>query len=172
MAQAERAGPAHDLYRLLAVAPDATGQDIARAYRRRARALHPDSRPRDASAAAEFRVLAGAYEVLSDPARRAAYDRESRRVPAADPWLAARADAGTLAGQQPPWRTFPFPVPAQGRVPGAALWAGPVHIEPPAWAPGPARQQGPAGQQGPDVGITELARLLRSLWARRRDWPW
>ena len=50
-----------------------------------AAAEHPDRRPRDAAAPARFRALLEAYQVLGDPARRAAYDRSlgSARGPAA-----------------------------------------------------------------------------------------
>src|ERR1700748_1689146 len=67
------AGP--DLYQLLGVPRSALREDIAQAWRRRARAEHPDSRPGDAAAAARFRALAGAWHVLRDPVRRAGYDR-------------------------------------------------------------------------------------------------
>ncbi len=62
-------------YEVLGIGADATGADITRAYRRLARAAHPDSRPGDSAAAAEFRVVSDAYALLSDPARRATYDR-------------------------------------------------------------------------------------------------
>src|SRR5690349_19606685 len=64
-----------DLYEVLGVGPAASGEEITRAWRQRARTEHPDTRPRDAGAAARFRALAEAYRVLGDPARRAAYDQ-------------------------------------------------------------------------------------------------
>src|ERR1700759_253724 len=75
MGTADPGGPGPDLYRLLGVTPSAPREDIAQAWRRRARAEHPDSRPGDAAAPARFRALAGAWHVLGDPDRRAAYDR-------------------------------------------------------------------------------------------------
>jgi DnaJ-class molecular chaperone len=75
MAAAGNGGPDPDLYQLLEVPREAPQQEIAQAWRRRARAEHPDTQPRDAAAPDRFRVLAEAYQVLSDPARRAAYDR-------------------------------------------------------------------------------------------------
>jgi curved DNA-binding protein CbpA len=68
---------AADHYRLLGVARDATREQIAQAWRRRARSEHPDRRPGEAGdeAAARFRELAEAYRVLGDPVRRVAYDR-------------------------------------------------------------------------------------------------
>ena len=76
MAAAEQeGGPVPDLYQLLGVPRGASGGEITRAWRRRAAAEHPDRRPRDAAAPARFRALTEAYQVLGDPARRAAYDR-------------------------------------------------------------------------------------------------
>jgi len=64
-----------DYYEVLGVARDASREDIKRAFRRLARETHPDSNPGDPQAEERFRSVAEAYEVLSDPGRRAAYDR-------------------------------------------------------------------------------------------------
>lgn len=61
-------------YRRLDVARDASHHDIARAYRRMAMGAHPDAHPEDPDAAGRFRKITEAYEVLSDPGRRSAYD--------------------------------------------------------------------------------------------------
>ncbi|MBU3701860.1 MAG: molecular chaperone DnaJ [Acidimicrobiia bacterium] len=63
-----------DHYDVLGVPRDAGSDDIRRAYRRRARELHPDVNPGDAEAEARFKEVALAYEVLSDPQRRQHYD--------------------------------------------------------------------------------------------------
>ena len=63
-----------DLYAVLGVARSASADEIKKAYRRLARQLHPDANPGDAQAEARFKELAVAYEVLSDPEKRARYD--------------------------------------------------------------------------------------------------
>ncbi|MFN8110007.1 MAG: molecular chaperone DnaJ [Thermoleophilia bacterium] len=64
-----------DYYELLGVPRDADEDAIKKAFRRRARELHPDLNPGDASAEAQFKLVAEAYEVLSNPQSREAYDR-------------------------------------------------------------------------------------------------
>ena len=61
----------HGAYELLGVGKDASAAEIKSAYRSRARSLHPDA----GGSPTDFHRLRQAYEILSDPARRAAYDR-------------------------------------------------------------------------------------------------
>ena len=63
-----------DLYKLLGIDRGATEAEIREAYRRRARETHPDV----GGDAAEFQAVQAAYETLSDPSRRRAYDRTGR----------------------------------------------------------------------------------------------
>ena len=64
-----------DYYEALAVSRSATPDEIKKAYRQLALKFHPDKNPGDPSAEARFKEIAEAYEVLSDPERKALYDR-------------------------------------------------------------------------------------------------
>jgi molecular chaperone DnaJ len=64
-----------DYYEVLGVARDADEATIKKAFRRLARELHPDVNKNDPDAEDKFKEAAEAYEVLSDPDRRATYDR-------------------------------------------------------------------------------------------------
>ena len=66
---------AADFYNLLGVGRDATEDDLKKAFRRLARQYHPDANPDNAEAEARFKEIALAYETLSDPQKRAHYDR-------------------------------------------------------------------------------------------------
>ncbi|MBD8868223.1 molecular chaperone DnaJ [Nocardioides donggukensis] len=69
-----------DFYAVLAVPKDASAEEIKKAYRRLARANHPDSNPGDAAKHDTFKAVAEAYDVLGDPEKRAKYD-ELRSMP-------------------------------------------------------------------------------------------
>jgi curved DNA-binding protein CbpA len=151
MAAAHPGGPGPDLYQLLGVPREASREDIAQAWRRRARAEHPDSRPGDAAAPGRFRALAGAWHVLGDPARRAAYDQ-------------------SLAHEQTPpptWPPEPAVVTPAARMPGSPpLWAGPVRVE------SPHRTVGPGRRDEEEIRLAVVAGLALRCLARDWDWPW
>ncbi|NNF69229.1 MAG: molecular chaperone DnaJ [Acidimicrobiia bacterium] len=64
-----------DYYEVLGVSKDADDSEIKKAFRKLARDTHPDANPDDPGAEARFKEIAEAYEVLSEPSKRAAYDR-------------------------------------------------------------------------------------------------
>ena len=150
--------PARDPYALLGVAADASHADIARAYRRIARAVHPDSRPGDPGAADQFQALTRAYELVSDPARRAVHDQQ-HPVSSASSRPRPPAAAGPALVVPPVWpldllAAAPPAAPSGAVRPAAALWAGPVIVQ-------PARG-----------GSPDLAEVLLQLLSRRAGLPW
>ncbi len=64
-----------DYYEILGVGRDAGEQALKSAYRKLAMQYHPDRNPGDHGAEERFKEAAEAYAVLSDPQKRAAYDR-------------------------------------------------------------------------------------------------
>lgn len=66
-------------YRVLRVSQDASRAEIRSAYRKLARKKHPDVNDGDAGASREFAYIAKAYQVLSNPKERAAYDKQMLR---------------------------------------------------------------------------------------------
>src|SRR6188508_3046642 len=63
-----------DLYDALGVSRGASQDEIKKAYRKLVRQYHPDKNPGDAEAEERFKEVQGAYDVLSDPEKRQAYD--------------------------------------------------------------------------------------------------
>jgi curved DNA-binding protein CbpA len=104
-----------DPYVVLGVARQASGEEIARAFRRAARASHPDGG--GAGSGEGFQAVSDAYEVLRDPRRRAVYDRSHplARPRTADERVrsaryAAPGSQHVVLGQPAPSGVVPFPL--------------------------------------------------------------
>ena len=83
-----------DYYEVLGVERDASEEEIKKAYRKLAVKYHPDKNPGDKAAEEKFKELGEAYEALSNPQQRAAYDQYGHA--AFDP--RARAGGGSRGG--------------------------------------------------------------------------
>jgi DnaJ-class molecular chaperone len=64
-----------DYYEVLGVTREVSEQELKSAYRKQALKYHPDRNPGDHTAEEKFKSASEAYQVLSDPDKRAAYDR-------------------------------------------------------------------------------------------------
>jgi molecular chaperone DnaJ len=70
-----------DPYDVLGVDRNASADDIKKAYRKMAIKFHPDKNPGDKAAEEKFKEAAAAYEIMSDPEKKARYDRFGHAAP-------------------------------------------------------------------------------------------
>src|SRR3954464_10253915 len=86
-----------DPYEVLGVGRDADENAIKKAFRRLARELHPDVNIDDPQAEEKFKEAAEAYEILSDPERRATYDRYGHEGLRSGGWQSSAASFGSIS---------------------------------------------------------------------------
>ena len=84
-----------DYYKILGVDKNIPQKDVRAAYRKRAKQFHPDLNPSDPKAKAKFQALNEAYEVISDPAKRAKYDKYGEKWQSADAFEGAAQGFGS-----------------------------------------------------------------------------
>ena len=85
-----------DYYEILGVPRAATPEEIRSAFRKKAREYHPDVAKDKVQGAEKFKEVNEAYEVLSDPAKRAKYDQMGQEVPGGGfAWQGSPGAAGT-----------------------------------------------------------------------------
>ncbi len=89
-----------DYYKILGLSIEATPCEIRSAFRRLAREYHPDVNPHDPQAEGKFKEIEEAYEVLSDPAKRAKYNQSLGCDLSHQRQNTSRSDEST-------WRTSP-----------------------------------------------------------------
>ncbi len=156
--------PAETMYLRLEVTPDASRQEIVGAYRRLVHGAHPDTHPGDPEAAQRFREITEAYDVLSDPLRRASYDRSragegpdvTRSVEARERLSDTPSDHAQRS--EPIALGIDFSPMRPSAVP---LWAGPVRVEPGPWS----IQIDPWGSL--DDPVADMASLLSEILESR-----
>jgi DnaJ-class molecular chaperone len=112
-----------DYYEILGVPRSATQAEIKKAFRKLARAHHPDQNPGDATAERRFKDVNEANAVLSDPEKRKQYDTLGAR------WDQYQSGGGARGGPDPFGPGGPFAGWGPGGAGGSGSQAGNVHYE-------------------------------------------
>lgn len=110
-------------YEVLEVRVSATSEELKKAYRKQSKATHPDLHGGDKTMESRFKEVQGAYEVLSDPQKRAEYDaklarQRDERAREAERKRAVQADAARAAQQHSTSRSPPIQSVPQSSGPG------------------------------------------------------
>lgn len=165
-----------DPYAILGVPRDASPLQVARAHRRLAKQYHPDLHPQP-DGAARMRRVNEAWQILSDRARRAAYDQDhpSAGTPVAAPsgghWAANRRPVRTM----PPsttrtWASWRATAAETRAAPRTMRAPGEVHVPPTRRPPRPepaTRSFRDSGWAAILVGLVLIALLLTAIVAGR-----
>ncbi|WP_300554266.1 DnaJ C-terminal domain-containing protein [Maricaulis sp.] len=94
-----------DPYKTLGVSKSASQDEIRKAYRKLAKALHPDANPGDKAAEEKFKQVSAAFNLLSDPDKRADYDTAARAGFGSQyqPGMGAGMGGAGMGGQRGPF---------------------------------------------------------------------
>eukprot|EP00596_Hydrurales_sp_CCMP1899_P002137 CAMPEP_0119050066 /NCGR_PEP_ID=MMETSP1177-20130426/68019_1 /TAXON_ID=2985 /ORGANISM="Ochromonas sp, Strain CCMP1899" /LENGTH=481 /DNA_ID=CAMNT_0007028037 /DNA_START=116 /DNA_END=1558 /DNA_ORIENTATION=- len=88
------------LYDILGIEPEATAAEIKKAYYTKARLNHPDRNPNDENAHTNFQKIGEAYQILSDPKLRVAYDTRGKEAVESAPKMDASAIYAMIFGSE------------------------------------------------------------------------
>jgi curved DNA-binding protein CbpA len=156
-----RYDPSHDLYVVLGVAPSATPDELQRAFRQRAKEVHPDLHPENKQANQQFQALNDAYNTLSNPPLRAEYDRlRQARLGFAERYF--NRDAGWFVDDQHP--PDPDGVDPERDQPDFSQWRSTAYRGNAGWEAGWTAR---GAQDTPDSpGSPAAGGVFRAAWRR------